>query len=311
MVLEDAQLSTQDDAAIDRIVRAKVLAAIHLDRLTKPLNPRYFVLYGSVAAAIGNPGQAAYSAANAALGGLARKRRREGLPAVVLGWGPIKDAGYLARDRGLRTRLSGTLGGLTRARDALEVLGRVLAEDNPPPVLYYASIPWGRLAERLPSLRAPFYRALADDKKTRRNMNDDVAGLDFERLDDAEAVPKLLHVLTQTVADVLRQSDQAIDPHKPLLELGLDSLMSVDLKLALEDRLGRTLPAIALDGEVTLSELSRQVLRMLRTGRDDEEHKQDRELETLIQSHVDRNQEGVSPELVEQILARTEGGGRS
>ena len=81
-----------------------------LDRLTRGDPIDLFVLFSSVTTLLGNPGQASYVAANAALEAIAERRHAAGLPALAVGWGPIGDAGYpdaqarVSRDAGGHAR---------------------------------------------------------------------------------------------------------------------------------------------------------------------------------------------------------------
>ncbi|MEM7268327.1 MAG: acyl carrier protein, partial [Pseudomonadota bacterium] len=56
------------------------------------------------------------------------------------------------------------------------------------------------------------------------------------------------------------QPPSELDPKKPLTEMGFDSLMAVDLKMAVEEKIGANLPMMALSEGVSLAALSRKLL---------------------------------------------------
>ena len=100
MVLQDGLIANLEPSALEAVIRPKVIGAQHLDAATRSKSLDYFVLFSSATTFIGNPGQGAYVAANGFMEGVARQRRRLGLPALAVAWGAIGDVGVLARNRG-------------------------------------------------------------------------------------------------------------------------------------------------------------------------------------------------------------------
>ncbi|KJS50969.1 hypothetical protein VM98_39715, partial [Streptomyces rubellomurinus subsp. indigoferus] len=66
-VLDDGVIGSLSAEQVERVLRPKVEAAWHLHELTSGSDLKAFVLFSSVAALIGSPGQGNYAAANAAL----------------------------------------------------------------------------------------------------------------------------------------------------------------------------------------------------------------------------------------------------
>ena len=242
----------------------KVKGAWNLHELTRERALEHFMLYSSVTTSIGNPGQANYVAANAWLEGLAVLRRAQGLPVTCIGWGPIGDAGYLTRNQAVKDSLASRLGAdpLT-AEAALRMLGRALAA--PQANVAIGDFQWSALARLLPSAQGPRFASL------RRHGDDAVGGA--ENLDDfraliegkspAEVQALVAQLVTQEVAQILAISPERIDPARSLHDLGLDSLMGVELALGLEKRFGVQIPAMMLNEGPTIERVTARIMERL------------------------------------------------
>lgn len=125
-VLDDGALTQQTWERFQQVMGPKVDGAWLLHRLTTGRPVEHFVLFSSVAAVLGSPGQANHSAANAYLDALAWQRRAAGLPALSINWGAWSRIGAAADEAiAERTRKQG-LDAITpeRGLQALEALLR-------------------------------------------------------------------------------------------------------------------------------------------------------------------------------------------
>ncbi|GGM90423.1 type I polyketide synthase [Dactylosporangium sucinum] len=242
-------LAETDPATWPSAMAAKVTGAWALDRALgdRPLDA--FVVFSSIAGVWGSGGQAAYAAANAFLDGLAADRRRRGLAATAIAWGPWAGGGmadgpagdYLAR-RGLAALDPGL---------ALAELGRALDEDRT--AVTVADVDWsvfapaytlGRPAPLLaavPEAAAAVRAATGEAPATAEgpSLADRLAGLDA-----AEQRRRLLDIVRGRVAAVLgHASADGVPADQPFSDLGFDSLTALELRNALGRETGLALPA--------------------------------------------------------------------
>ncbi|QCS65918.1 SDR family NAD(P)-dependent oxidoreductase [Achromobacter denitrificans] len=307
-VIEDGLAQGADEARIARVLAPKLRGAVLLHELTRNDPLDCFVLFSSATTLFGNPGQSAYVAANAGLEALARQRRAQGLPATCPRWGAIDDAGYLARNEQIKQALQHRMGGSALpAGVALAALEDMLlsgADD-----LGVLELDWHALARHLPAASAPRYAdlaRLAGDARDDGNSADDLLA-QLAELDDAELAPRIIELLKLEVSEILRVPADKIDPGRSLYDIGLDSLMGVELVVALEGRFGIRLPVMALSESPTLDKLAARLIQALRgDGRQDGGDADG--IATHIERLASQHAETVAPEDVDAIARRVRAG---
>jgi NAD(P)-dependent dehydrogenase (short-subunit alcohol dehydrogenase family)/acyl carrier protein len=95
-VLDDAALLQQSWPRFTAVLAPKLQGAWNLHVLTQGLDLDFFVLFSSVASLLGSPGQANHAAANAFLDAFVHHRRQQGLPALSINWGVWSEIGAAA-----------------------------------------------------------------------------------------------------------------------------------------------------------------------------------------------------------------------
>lgn len=262
-VLRDAVIANLTPEAVSAVLRAKTLSAWNLHRLTAGMPLDFLVLFSSATTVLGNPGQANYVAANTGLEALAAYRRAQGLAAVSFGWGPVTDVGMLA-DRpdtldSLR-RLTGAVG-LT-ASDALNFVETYARE--PIPNLHVFRMQLRKLG-RLPYVSSPVYDYLTLDGAAEAGPGDgDDIRQTLRDMKPKEALNHLAGILAQQFARILRLPASRIRHEVPLGELGMDSLMYVELGLATEETFGVDISSLSLSKSSTILSLAAMIHGQLR-----------------------------------------------
>jgi NAD(P)-dependent dehydrogenase (short-subunit alcohol dehydrogenase family)/acyl carrier protein len=257
-VFDDVLSAEMTRRQLDSVLAPKADGAWALHQATRERALELFVLYSSVTTAFGNPGQANYVAANAFLEALAQHRRALGLPALAVCWGPIADKGYLARNAELTDQLSEKLGAepLTTA-SALAELGRLL--DAGVARMTVAPVDWRKLYGKLPGLRAAaFVEVTAGARDGEAGEAVDLRQL-VHQLSPEELKTLLVDTLREEIGQVLRLPADKVDPAKSVFDLGMDSLMAVELRMSVEERLGVEVPAMALGEGISIAQLAERL----------------------------------------------------
>ena len=283
-VFDDATMETLDQRQYQRVIEPKIHGALVLHDVSLGREIDFFVLYSSITTAFGNPGQANYVAANAFLEALAQHRRAAGLPAQAIGWGAIADAGYLARNEDLRDQLASKLGAdPLSTRDAMALLERLVARDESN--FYAAGINWQRLRAGLPVLQARVFGELASGSERKADSGGpDDALSKLTEVSLEEAIALVSGILAEEIGQVLRLTPDKIDLGKSVFDLGMDSLMALELKLGIEDRFGIEIPVMALSEGGNITSLSAQIVAQIRGDEAGDQFAGD--VQTIISRHI-------------------------
>ncbi|KQT68982.1 MULTISPECIES: type I polyketide synthase [unclassified Aureimonas] len=244
-VIEDAPLMNVDRGLMHRVMSAKMIGAWNLHEMTLADGLESFVLYSSSSAVVGNPGQGTYVAANTFLDTLAEHRRALGLPALSVGWGAIKDAGFLTRNAAVEDMLEQRAGmSATPVRDALAELGRLMGSGACR--VAAAQFNLMRLGQSLPGARSPRFSSLIPDSMSLVPEGAGSIAAALEAMGEEDRRALLLTCVAGHVGRVVGSDAAQITPEKSLTELGLDSLMAVELAEALEHEVGRPISVMQM-----------------------------------------------------------------
>jgi acyl carrier protein len=271
MVLDDGLITALTPERIEKVLAPKVAGARNLDALTRSDDLDYFILFSSAAAMFGNPGQASYVAANGYLDGLARERQAQGHKALSVAWGAITDVGVLTRDKSTAKSLSRHTGGIEfTSRDGLDLLAQILADDQHSGVaaISLAAMNWGMARSFLPIMNTPAYDLIRREAEARGDGG--VAGADLQTtvlsLDEAAAKKAVSDYLVKEVAAIFRMPPEDINPKRSLTEIGMDSLMGLELRMAIERQIGVDIMKVSMSGGTTINDIAEHVTNKLRNA---------------------------------------------
>ena len=231
-VVDDGLIESQTAERFEKVLGPKVAAASLLHELTEELDLDLFVLYSSAASVLGSPGQSNYATGNAFLDGLAWQRRSAGLPAISINWGPWTEG--MADDQRIRKRLA--LQGITplSVDEAHLAMEKLIASDTVQATVM--DVDWRKMRIGPSGDVPPMLQELVGKRKKGRGA-------------DSAFVSKLRSLrgasqrdlLMKTIQDSLQQilaTPEAPETDRPLIEMGLDSLMAVEFGTELQQMLG-------------------------------------------------------------------------
>ncbi len=262
-VLDDGAVVSLTPERVDRVLRPKVDAAWLLHELTMEQQLDAFVLFSSASGVLGGPGQANYAAGNAFLDALAEHRRAHGLPATSLAWGLWAGSGGMTGDlteadlqrmaRGGVAPLSDAEGlALFDAAGALDETVLVPVKLNLAGLRAHAAAT-GQLPALLRGLvRVPVRRSAAGEQESAGALAQRLAG----RTEGEREAVLLDLVRAHAAAALGHPGAESVDTERGFLELGFDSLTSVELRNRLALATGLRLPATLLFDHPTPRQLA-------------------------------------------------------
>jgi len=241
-VLDDAAIGQLDWPRIRKVLIPKIGGAWVLNRLTAQLTLDFFVLFSSAGALLGSPGQAAYSAANASMDGMAMWRRSHGLPALSVNWGPWSDAGMASRlTDSEQARL--TAHGITAlsSHQSLSILSKLLFAS-----VYNVAVldmDWQRYSSHIGFDKLqPLFAGLIENDEVVRQFSDDGPGnipLDeYKKIPEMQQRAWLVNYLREQVSYVLGRDKEQTQGHQNLVEIGMDSIRFIEVINKINDDLG-------------------------------------------------------------------------
>lgn len=272
---------------IERQLRAKSVGAWVLHRVFAGSELDFFVMFGSASSVLSSPFMSVYAASNASVDALAELRRAQGQPGLSIGWGLWEGAGMAERqdDVGSDGRLaaSGTVRkqlrlsdgmGTIRPERGVRVFHDLLSSDAACVlVLPIDVVEWGVRYQHT-SRSALLDTLLGADAPTAAARRRTSRVSQLPSREALLAVPqdgRLAHLtdaLQRSLASWLAASPDAVDPDQPLIDLGFDSLMAIEVRNEIEGRLQVLVPVPAFFSDASVRTVAAEVM-LLVEGADD------------------------------------------
>ncbi|MEU7474232.1 type I polyketide synthase [Streptomyces sp. NPDC044984] len=270
-VLDDGVLDSLTPERFETVFHAKVTGALLLDELTRGHDLDVFALFSSASAAVGNPGQGNYAAANAVLDALAERRRADGLPATSVAYGAWGGDGMAGDGRAAALARRTGIRPLDPDLAVLALRQTVTGSD---PVAVVADVDPERFVRAFTTVRPsalltemPAHAALAaaataaggDAGRAAPELRDRLA-----RLPGNRRLGTVLTLVRERAADVLGHTGtDLVGPDRAFRDLGFDSLGAVELRNQLGAATGLTLSATLVFDHPTPAALAEHVLGRL------------------------------------------------
>jgi acyl carrier protein len=255
MVIDDAPLAALNRDRMRSVLGPKAKGAWLLHQATQDLKLDCFVMFSSVSSVFGNPAQGNYAAANAFLDSLAHHRRALGLPALTINWGALGGEGYVARNERVAEFLAKQGTGELSPREVIELMESSLAANADQVIAF--RVDWAKWRQAFRSMqgRPLLERIFAgiEGQETTGAVND------YRQRIESAAPEEIAGIVGQAVRDavasVLRVKSESLRDDQPLTDLGLDSLMGVEIENTLDASLGVSLPPASLTRARTIGQI--------------------------------------------------------
>ncbi len=256
MVIDDAPLASLTRERMRAVLAPKAHGAWLLHEGTRSMALDCFVMFSSVSSIFGNPAQANYATANAFLDSLAHHRWALGLPALVINWGALGGEGYVARNERVAEYLARQGTTPLSPGEVLVLLESFLnAGVTQAMALRVDWAKWRqsfRGSQESPLLERIFAAGVEGPETNGARSN---WRLKIETCAPDERADIIGQAVRDVVGAVLRVKPEGLRADQPLTDLGLDSLMAVEIENSLESAIGVALPPASLMRARTIGQI--------------------------------------------------------
>ena len=260
MIIDDQFMSEMDEECFNKVLYPKMLGAWNFHQVTQDIELDYFIKFSSFSAVIGAVKQANYNAGNAFLDALSHYRHARGLPSLTINWGALIGAGFVERNQKTAAYLNKLGMKPYKMLDTQYVMSLLLPKSN---VQVVASIvDWAQLVKLSPALsKAPLYSKVVQNLSQRGSggsVRPQVLAAQGE-----ERLKILEEFIAGQVASVFGTDVAKIDRDTALTNIGLDSLMAIELMNRMESDLGINLPMGTVLNGPNIRELAASILEQI------------------------------------------------
>ncbi|MCP4352170.1 MAG: SDR family NAD(P)-dependent oxidoreductase [Desulfobacterales bacterium] len=255
-VLNDRMLLNQNQENFCMTIAPKVKGAWNLHVLTKDMPLDFFVCFSSMSSVLGAEGQGSYAAANFFLDALAHYRRQAGLPAVSINWGPWAGGGMVTEESGNWLALRGMHP--LQPEHAIEALEYLIGTDCTQAAA--TNTDW------------TVFKGICE--VAQRRLLEQIEIQPVDETPQSEIIQKLEHAPANDRPDILTShiqnevaeilwldSSDIPELNKGFFDMGIDSLLALELKKRLEKALGQILPTTLAFEHPTIETLADFLLR--------------------------------------------------
>ena len=266
-VLDDAPIGQLNRDRFSQVMRPKILGARNLDACTRHIELDMFVMFSSVASMIGNARQSSYVAANAWFDAFAAHRRAQGLAATSVNWGPIADVGMAASSETLIKTLAASGFTPTTVDDGMEALQHALRWQ--PTQLGLFNLDWSAWAATEPTSGAsPRFASLVATGKS--DIADHPLYRELAAMPEEDRTEVLNYVLIEQIAETLRIPVEKLEANDSISDLGMDSLMAVELQTMVRVNMGVELSSLEMMKGENIGQMGAMILSKMNLSDSDE-----------------------------------------
>ncbi|MDI1312863.1 type I polyketide synthase [Prosthecobacter sp.] len=256
MVIDDAPMAALNRERMHSVLAPKAYGAWLLHEVTRNMKLDCFVMFSSVSSIFGNPAQANYAAANAFQDALAHHRQAVGLPALVINWGALGGEGYVARNERVAEFLARQGTTALSPREVVGLLEMFLATGATQAMAL--RVDWAKWRQSFRSsqdspLLERVFAAGVEGAETSGTKSDWRRKIESAAPEERSEI--VGHAVRDVVGGVLRVKPEGLRDDQPLTDLGLDSLMAVEIENSIESVIGVALPPASLMRARTIGQI--------------------------------------------------------